>query len=376
MRKQMTTVIIALAIFFGAILLWNLFKNYQLNKYFANFKQPPVTVTGEPAKQENWQPYINAVGTLAAVNGVSISTQIAGIIKSINFTSGQLVKKGDLIIQIDDSVEQAELQGNKAQVLLTTANLDRFRRLQVKNYVSAADYDQAQANYQQAIANLNRTQAIIDQKHIIAPFDGKIGIRQVNLGQYISPGTALVSLQSLDPLFINFSVPEQNLESLHYGQKVLLHVDTYPKLIFDGLLTAINSVVDIQTHNIQLQATIPNAQNKLYPGLFANIQVVLPQTQNIISVPETAIDASLFGDSVFILEPENKNEKDLSKKVFVAKRRYVKTGEHRDNKVVILKGLQAGEWIATSGQLKLDNGTRAMIDNSNNITTNSNDTIY
>lgn len=361
MSKQMLRIIIALAIVFGGILLWNLFKNYQTQRYFANFQPPAVTITAMPAKAESWQPYINAVGILAAVNGVAVSTQIGGIVKSINFNSGDMVKKGDLLVQIDDSVEQAEIQGNRAQVFLTAANLDRYKRLQEKKYAAVIDYDQALANNQQATANLNKTQAIIDQKHISAPFDGKIGIRLVNLGQYIAPGTQLVSLQSIDPIFVNFSVPEQHLKSVRTGQTVLFNVDTHPGVTFKGTLTAINSVVDDQTHNIQLQATIPNKEGQLYPGLFANIRVVLPEYKNTVVVPQTAIDASLFGSSVFVISEKGKDKED--KPIQIVNRRYVKTGEQRDNKVAILEGIKPGEWVVTSGQLKLDNGTRVVIDN-------------
>lgn len=362
MHKRMMIMIIALVVIFGGIFLWNTIKNYAINKYFANFQPPAAVVTAEKAKLENWQPYINAIGTLVAVNGVTVSTQIAGNVKVINFDSGQLVKKGDVIVQLDDSVEQAELQGNKAQVLLTKTNYIRFGKLQEKKYVSQADYDQSIANYEQALANLNKTQAIIDQKHITAPFDGKIGIRQVNLGQYLSPGDAIVSLQALNPLYINFFTPEQNLKSLNLNDNVQIQIDTQPGKTFNGKLTAIDSTVDQKTHNIKLQATIPNDNNYLYPGLFANIQVVLPQQMNVITLPQTAIDPSLFGSSVFVVTEHGKDNE--GKPVLQVKRQYVKTGEQRDNKIVILEGIKAGDLVVTSGQLKLDNGARIEIDNS------------
>ena len=361
MRRRMLIMIIALIIVFGGIFGWNILRSYFMKKYFANFQPPPVTISAVTAKNSTWTPSISAVGTLAAINGVSVSTEQSGNITDINFESGQMVKQGDLLIQIDDSVDQAQLQSAQATLALAKLSYQRYQKLYTEQAVSEQNRDQIFTNMQTAQASVNQIQATIAQKHITAPFTGKIGIRKVNLGQYVSPGTQLVSLQQMDPLFVNFSIPEQYLGSISLGQAIELEVAGYPKQSFVGKITAINSTVDTQTHNIQLQGTIPNKDNKLYPGLFANIKVMQPTQENVISVPQTAITYSLFGNSVYVIYDDGK-DKD-GKTIQRVKQVFVSTGaEYKDN-IIITDGLKAGEQIVTSGQLKLDNATQVIVNN-------------
>ncbi|MGE3919411.1 MAG: efflux RND transporter periplasmic adaptor subunit [Gammaproteobacteria bacterium] len=366
LSKPMMIMVLALVIIFGGIFGWNITKNMMMAHYFATQQPPPVSVSTFTTKSEIWQPYINAIGSVSAINGVYISTEVAGIVKQINFISGQFVKKNDLLILLDDSVEEATLQSNQAELVLNKANLARTEQLWKQKVASAASYDQARANYLEALAAVNKTIALINQKHIVAPFDGKIGIRYINLGQYVGPGTKIVSLQSLDPLFVNFSIPEQYLKNIRVGQTILVHVDTFPNQTFQGQLTAIDAETDKQTHNILLQATVPNHEGHLYPGLYANINIVLPQQMHVITVPQTSINYSLFGDSVYVVYPDGKDES--GKTILRVKRRFVVTGEERNNLIVITKGLKPGETIVTAGQLSLDNGTAVTINNS--VTTN------
>lgn len=362
MHKRMKIMIITLSIIFGGIFCWNVFRHYMIERYLAENQSPPVTISATSAKIENWFPYLTTVGTLTAINGVSVTSQIGGIVTDITFNSGQHVKKGDLLIKIDDATERADLLNSEAQLKLAQINYQRNATLFKQHAVSEQNYDQSQAQYIEAQAAVEKTQAIIAQKNITAPFDGKIGIRTVNIGQYISPGTALVSLQSLDPLYVDFYLPEQDLRMLHPNQTIQLQIEAYPQQYFVGQLSAIDSLVDVQTHNIMVQATIPNKEERLYPGLFATIKVLLPKQENVITVPQTAIAYSLFGNSVFLIKQTGKDEK--GKPVLRVTQTYVTTGEERDNKVVILKGLKAGDRIATSGQLKLENGTQVLINNS------------
>jgi membrane fusion protein (multidrug efflux system) len=358
----MKVMIITLTIVFGGIFLWNVFRHYMIEKFLAENQSPPVTISATTAKTENWFPYLTTIGTLAAINGVSISTQIGGIVTAITFNSGQHVKKGELLIKLDDTIEQADLLNNEAQLKLAQLNYQRNATLFKKHAVSEQNYDQALAQYTEAQAAVEKTQAIIAQKNITAPFDGKIGIRNVNIGQYVSPGTALVSLQSLDPLYVNFYLPEQELRMIQPKQAIQLQIDAYPHQFFLGQLNAVDSLVNVQTHNIKVQAIIPNKQEQLYPGLFATIKVLLPKLENAITVPQTAIAYSLFGNSVFLIQQAGKDEK--GKPILRVTQTYVTIGEERDNKVVVLKGLKSGDLVATSGQLKLDNGTQVLINNS------------
>lgn len=361
MRKRMIIMIIALVIVFGSIFGWDALRAHFMKQYFANFQPPPTTVSATKAQSGAWQPTISAVGTMAAINGVNVTTQIGGMITTINFSSGQMVNQNQLLIQLDDSVDVANLQKAQAQLELNKLTYERYKVLLKKAVISVENYDQSLSNYQQSVANVASIQANINYKHITAPFTGKIGIRLVNLGQYVSPGTALVSLQSMDPLFVNFSVPEQNLHYLKLGQTLEIKVDNQPGKVFTGKLTAINSTVDTTTHNISIQGTVPNPQQLLYPGLFANINVLLPPQPNVVTIPQTAIAYSLFGNSVFLIKKDGKDKS--GKDILRVTRAFVTTGDQYNNKVVITKGLKAGDMVVTSGQLKLDNNTQVVVNN-------------
>lgn len=358
-KPTKVTIIVLLSVF-GAILLWNLIRHYMIQRALAN-NQPVAAVTTAKAVKSTWHPFLYATGTLSAVNGVSISTQAAGNIVQINFQSGQYVKKDDLLIQIDDRQEQAQLQNNLAAMKLAQITYERNKALAAQGAVARQAFDESCARYQQAIAQVAQTQAIIAYKHITAPFDGRLGIREVNLGQYVQPGNTLVSLQSMNPLYVNFFLPEQYLNQLTVGQTVTFKVDPLPTRVFQGKINAINSLVDTQTHNISVQATVPNHDQKLFPGLFARVNIILPIKKDVIVIPQTAINYTVYGNTVYVVK--RKKEKEGKEKLTV-ELVDVETSEQRDNKMIVTKGLKAGEEIVTSGQLKLTNGQAVMINNS------------
>lgn len=365
MKKRMIIMIVFLLVVFGGIFGWDAVRAYFMAQFFAHFQPPPASISTVLTKKENLESSLSSVGTLVAVNGVTISPEVSGIISSIDFTSGQIVQKGQLIIQINDSVEKADLENGRAALELAKLEFKRTSDLLKKKVTSQSDFDSARATLQQAQAVVDKTQALIAQKNIIAPFTGKIGIREINLGQYVSAGTAMVSLQALSPIYVNFYLPEQDLPKVFVDQTVHIRTDTYPDQVFSGKVSAINSLVDVSTHNFLVQATLPNKDEKLYPGLFATINVIEPHKQAVIVVPSTAVTYSLFGNTVYVLEKPKKPEKSKDgKPIYIAKQRYVKTGKQTGDKVVILEGLEPNQQVVSSGQLKLSNDARVVINNS------------
>lgn len=365
MKKRMTIMIIFLLIVFGGVFGWDALRSYFMGQFFAHFQPPPVTVSTATAQSEKWQFTLKTVGTLIAVNGVTISPEVAGVITQITFNSGDMVQQGQLLIKIDDSVDQANLKSAEAALALANISFERTATLYKRNVASASDYDTAKATLQQDQAKVDGIKALIAQKNIVAPFPGKIGIRQINLGQYVSPGTPLVTLQALSPIYVNFYLPEQYLPKLALGQTVNAEVDTYPHEVFIGQISAIDAQADITTHNILVQATFPNTDQKLYPGIFANIDVVGPNSTEVVALPTTAVTYSLFGNTVFLVENPAKPEKTADgQPIYLVKQQFVTLGEQTGDKVVITSGLTAGQQVVSSGQLKLENGTRILINNS------------
>lgn len=351
-------------IVFGLIFSWYLCKKILLAYFMSHYVPPAVTISASIAQVRNWQSYWSSVGTLTAVNGVDISSEIPGMVKEIRFESGQFVKKGDTLVILDSSVEQAQLKDNLARAKLAQLNYDRNKELVVKHAVSQSQLDTLSAQLDEALAGVEQIKARIQQKTITAPFDGKIGIRLIDLGQFVSAGTNMVTLQSLDPLYVRFNLPEQYLNQLYLQQPVEININTNgtPTKPIKGVITAINSKVDQGTRNILIQATIPNSNLQLYPGMFALVKVLLREHKNIVTLPQTAIAYSLHGDSVFIIKKEGKDKKD--KPILKAYRQYIKVGERRADEIAVLDGVKAGDQVISSGQLKLQNGTHVEIDNS------------
>lgn len=322
-----------------------------------------VTVSEEAAKQETWQPDFTSVGNLDPVQGADISNQVAGNVSAVNFDSGQEVEKGQLLVQLDDSNEQAQLEGFKAQEKLAELNAQRSHDIFAKHLISQSDVDTADSNLKQAQSNVANTQADIAKKAIRAPFSGHAGIRNVNLGQYLAVGTVIVTLQALDHMYASFSLPEQALPSLARGQKVMVTVDAYPNRQFGGEINAIDSKVDPASHTVRVQALIANPNHELRAGMFANVTVSAGKPQALVTVPKAAVTYSLYGDSVFVISPDKDKKDDKGQPLLTASEVFIKLGDERGNRVSVLEGVKEDDMVVTSGMQKLHTGAEVQINN-------------
>ena len=326
---------------------------------YASFQPPPEAVTTIVARQESWPTTITAIGTVAAVRGVTVSADLPGIVETIAFDSGDAVKQGDVLVQLDTRQEQAQLSAAEAQRDLARANLQRMRSLIEQRIVAQAEYDQAEAAFKQAEATGVEIRATIGRKTIRAPFSGVLGIRQVNLGQYLAGGAPVVSLQSLNPIYVNFSVPQQHVAALKVGTPVRASIEN-SELKTPGRVTAIDSVIDPSTRNLQVQTTFGNADSRLRPGMFVQTNVVIGRAETVVTLPGSAINYAPYGDSVFVVDTL-KSPKGESYRGVV--QRFVKLGESRGDQVAVRRGVNAGEEIVTSGAFKLRNGAAVLINN-------------
>lgn len=330
-------------------------------KGFGAWSPPPVTVSAAAAERKPWQPLLEAVATLTPVNGVYVAAEVAGIVKSIHFRNGDTVRRGTLLVQLDDTADQAELKGLEAELANARREFERTRELVERNLVSESSLDEVRTRLERAEAAVESKRALIDKKAIRAPFDGTLGIREVNVGQYLTAGTAIVSLQDLTSLYATFSLPQQNLRDLRIGQKVEITVDTWPEARFEGRLIAIDSAVDPDTRTIRGQAMIANTKRLLRPGMYATARITLPVLPAVVVVPRTAISYSLYGDSVYLIREETGTD---GKPVLKAFRQFVRLGEERDDEVIVVEGVKAGDRVVTAGHLKLQDGATVVIDDS------------
>jgi RND family efflux transporter MFP subunit len=325
----------------------------------ASFAPKPTTVTAEAAKLENWPPELTAIGTLRAYQGVAIAPQAAGDVAAIHFESGDDVGVGALLINIDDSVEQADLANGLAQLKNAEATLTRQKTLVVQGNTPQSTVDTAVATRDSAAATVERTRAVIAQKAIKAPFAGRLGLRNVDLGQYVAVGTSLVTLQQLDPIYADFPVPEEALRSLAAGQSVSMTVDAIPGRGFGGKIEAIDARVSAESRNVTARAVFANPDRKLLPGMFANLTITTGQPASVLTVPRTAIVYSLYGDNVFVVRaaPHAREQGGVSDKGgasgLIVERRFVRLGPARGERIAIQDGLRAGERVVTAGQIKL-----------------------
>jgi membrane fusion protein, multidrug efflux system len=347
-----------LAVVVGGLVWFNYFRSQMIAQFFANNKPPPVTVTVAEAKSELVPNLLTAVGGLAAVHQVNITSDVSGRITEILFTPGSHVKSGTALVQLFDAPEQADLASFKAQATVAQLSLDRAKQLASRQFGPQATVDQAQAAYDQAMAGIAKTDAIISQKLVRAPFEGDLGVRMVEVGQFLNAGTTIVSLTDLSELYANFTVTEKDSGQLKVGQTVRIAVDAYPGQKFEGKITTIEPQISADTRNIRVQATIGNPDRILKPGMFATTTVVLPDKPPVVTVPETAVDYTLYGDSVFLIT--EKKEAD-GKSSLSAVRTFVQTGNRVDGRAEILKGLKAGDRVVAVGQIKLQSGAAVTI---------------
>lgn len=316
----------------------------------SNFQMPPEAITAIEVKELPWRDSFSAVGSLAPVQGVTLSSEEAGIIREIRFESGKEVNAGDVLIALDTSVEESQLKSSQARLELARANFKRISQARATNAVPASDLDTATAQEQQMVADVETLRATIARKIIRAPFSGVTGIRMINPGQFVAPGTALVPLHDLKRVYVNFSMPQAALGKISVGMAVEITVDAYPEETFHGSLTTVEPGIDEQTRNVKLQASFDNGQQKLRPGMFVNVSLVAPTVAQLITIPATSISYAPYGDSVFVIE---KKKDDKGAEFLGVRQQFVRLGARRGDQIAIVSGLKVGEQIATSGVFKL-----------------------
>jgi membrane fusion protein (multidrug efflux system) len=322
------------------------------------FAPPPMAVSSSKVQAVDWAATRPAVATLVAVHGVTLGAELPGTVREIAFESGSSVRKGTVLVRLDTSMEEAQLGAAKADATLAKLSLQRARTLRASESSAQSDLDAAEARAQQAQAAVAALEATIAKKVIRAPFDGRISIRQVELGQVVSPGTAIASLQSVTPIFADFWLPQQAIAELKAGQRVSLRTDTFPDAKWDGEITTVNPEVDVATRNVRVRATFRNTDGRLRPGMFANVDVVSGEKRSTIVIPATAVLFAPYGDSVFSLEAK-KDEKGGT--ATIARQKFVRLGERRGDFVAVVSGLSAGETIVSAGAFKLRNGVAVAV---------------
>jgi membrane fusion protein (multidrug efflux system) len=325
----------------------------------AAYVPPPETIATVVVREEKWPNTLTAVGSVSAAQGVIVSPEIAGPVKEIAFESGATVKQGDLLVKLDTSSEEAQLRAAEAQVELAQLNAERTRQLRTDKTVSQAELDTAEATLKQFRANADAIRAVIEKKTIRAPFAGRLGIRLVNLGELLDAGKGIVSLQALVPVFVDFSLPQQDLAQLQTGLPVRVVSDSYPSNAFSGELAAINPDLDTATRSVRVRAKFENADQLLRPGMFVRVEIILPDGKSVLAIPSTAILSAPFGDSVFVLTPEVKDGKTN----LVAQQKFIRAGRTRGDFVDVETGLNAGDRVASAGVFKLRSGASVQENN-------------
>ena len=375
--KRAIILVLALVILLGAAGGLGYFqmvvKPAMIKGFIQKAGQPTNSVAATQAKTETWTPTLTAIGSLRATQGVEIAPQVGGVVRAIKFESSQDVHKGALLVEIDDSTEQADLKANQAALLNAQSTLNRQSKLVSGGNSTQATLDQATAARDQAAAAVERTKAIIAQKRIVAPFDGRLGIRRIDIGQYVSPGTPLVTLQKLDPIYVDFQAPEQYFARLAVGQTITLTVDAFGGKTFNGKVKFLDARISTDTRNFLVRGEIQNDEKKLLPGMFANVSVSAGSPREVVTLPRTAVVYSLYGDSVYVLKTPAPKPGEAqaaqpqagvkpSDALYEVERRFVRVGETHGDRVEIADGVKAGETVVSEGQVKLFPGMRVRID--------------
>ena len=358
MKKRILFAFLGMAVLIGVLGIIKALQITAMIDQGKKFVPPPETVTTAVAIAESWETSLTAVGALTAVQGVTVASELPGKVVEIAFEPGTKVKKGDLLLRQDTSSEEAQLPGALAQAKLARTILERSEKMVAEQIISRSDYDTAVASYEQAIAQAENIRATIGKKTIRAPFGGRLGIRQVNLGQILSEGAPIVTLQSLDPIYVNFSVPQQQLPLLRDGLPVRVTCDAFPALRIDGRITTVNPLVDDETRNVRVQATAINPGEALRPGMFINAAVGLPVRLKVLSIPVTAVLYAPYGDSVFVVVDGAKGTAGK-----ILRQQFLRLGEKRGDFIAVTEGLKDGDSVVSTGVFKLQNGQAVVVDN-------------
>ena len=361
MIKPLVIVLALLGVVFGGIFGWKAYQSYQTQQARSQAIPPAVIVSSANVAKERWEARVDSVGGLRAIQGVNVSPEVAGTVAAISFESGHRAEQGELLLQLDASAEQAELRALHAQLGLARLDYQRQRGLKERTAVSQQQLDRAKSLMDSLAAEAEEQEALIARKSIRAPFSGELGIRQVNVGDYLSPGAHIVTLQQLDPIYADFTVPERYLRTLAVGQAIEVEVAAYPDETFTGRVTAISPKVEEKTRNVVLQGTLENGDLRLRPGMFARVSVLVGEIDELLTLPRSAITFYPYGESVFLVQDRDDE--------LVVERRQVTTGRIRQGRVEVVSGLSLGERVVSAGQLKLRNGQRVRIDNSVQVPT-------
>jgi len=361
MKKNLIFTIVGIILLIGVL---GGVKGLQIKRMIAQgeaYVPPPTPVTTAVVQAASWPSELTAVGSLEAFQGVIVTAELPGKVVKIAFEPGSAVKAGDLLVQQDTSSEIAQLRSAQAFMGLAQLNLQRARKLLPSNVITQSSYDNAEAEFKQAAAQVDAIQATIEKKTIRAPFAGRLGIRQINLGQALNEGEAIVALQSLNPIYVNFQLPQQELVKVRQGLTVRLTTDALPDKVVEGTITAINPLVDKATRNIRIQATVDNPDEQLRPGMFVNVAVALPENRSVLTIPSTAVLYAPYSDSVFVVE--NKKEDGSAGGGQVVRQQFIRLGATRGDYVAVVSGLENGQTVVSTGSFKLRNGQSVMVDN-------------
>jgi membrane fusion protein (multidrug efflux system) len=370
MTKRMIIMLIAVGVVFGGVFGFQVFKNAMIKKFMSAMPQPPQTVSTVMAAAQEWQPQIEAVGSLRAVNGADLAFEVSGIVKELHFKSGDDVAAGDILLTLRADDDIAKLEALKATAALSEIVHQRDQEQFKIKAVSQATLDADGANLKNAKAQVAEQQAVVDKKTLRAPFAGHLGVRVVDIGQYISAGTTVVTLQALDPIYADFFLPQQALNQIRLEQAVTIKIDTYPNGDFTGTITAINPKVDPATRNVQVRATLKNPDRLLLPGMYASVNVAAGGKQRYITLPQTAVTYNPYGETVYVVD--DKGQDPQGHPQLIARQIFVTAGLKRGDQVAILSGVEEGQTIVTAGQMKLRNGSTLVIDNAIRPTADAN----
>lgn len=360
MLKRMIIMLLAVTVVLGGVFGYKAFVGVMVKKYMGGMASQPQTISSIKASLQDWQPEIKAVGSLRAVNGADLSAEVSGLVQSIDFESGTDVTAGTPLVHLNAADEIAQLHSLEATAKLASITVDRDEKQFKAQAVSRATLDTDYATLASDNAQVAQQQALIDKKTIHAPFSGRLGIRQIDLGQYLNAGTTIITLQQLDPLYVDFYLPEQDLPKIAVGQKASLKVDAHTDEDFTGEISTINSKVDEATRNVQVRATFKNTEHKLLPGMFGNLTIEVGQPQKYLTLPQTAVIFNPYGTTVFLVQSKDGED---GKSFLTVQQSVITTGETRGDQVAILSGLKDGDEVVTSGQVKLRNGVPILVNN-------------
>ncbi|EFM62960.1 efflux transporter, RND family, MFP subunit [Brucella sp. NF 2653] len=373
MIKRLILAIIFLVVVVGGLIGFNLFRSKMIKDFFANMQQPAQTVSTVTVEPGVWQPGVEAIGTASALNGVDLTVQLDGVVQKINFKANQDVKQGDILLQMEDSIQRADLAAAEAEAVLAQQNLKRADTLRTRGVGAVSNVDTTASAANAAVALVEKMRATLAQKSVKAPFSGVIGIPKVDIGQYLTPGTVIATLQNTDIMRIDFTVPEQLLATIKLGQTVKVGSNA-DKLDFTGKIVGIDPKIDPTTRLVSVRAEVDNPDHKLTPGQFVQVRVELPEESNVIALPQTSIVSSLYGDYVYVVRPEQKQESAKASEAAkaqedqkqVAQQVFIKLGRRSAGNVEVTSGLKPGDIIITAGQNRLSSGVPVKIDNTVN----------